>query len=173
MLAVAQADREDSLAALRRAQASWSAIKRTGEATQTGRMSDYLREEVKGHRERLGLRQEDLARRMREAGCLWQRVTVAEVERGSRRVSLDELVILAAIFSVPVVDLLVPPTARNVLLETSDGEHTTVPATDVREMFGGGSHVAEGWSVPEGVVWATGKLGEDDEEPHIDPGEVD
>jgi transcriptional regulator with XRE-family HTH domain len=49
-----------------------------------------------------------LAQAMTEMGFTWSRVTVSEVEAGNRRVALDELLALAALFAVPLVTLFLP-----------------------------------------------------------------
>jgi transcriptional regulator with XRE-family HTH domain len=118
------------------------------------KLTDYLRSELKHHRERLNMRQEDLAAEMRECGTRWQRVTVAEVERGSRRVSIDELLLLAGIFTVPVIDLLVPDTAGRVLIEVREEMHMTISSEQARELImgrGGSPGSREG-------VWKTDLL---------------
>jgi len=53
-----------------------------------------------------GWSQERVAEAMARLGYPWKRITVAEVEGGSRRVGLEELLGIAILFSVPVVDLL-------------------------------------------------------------------
>jgi len=64
---------------------------------------------LKGHRKDADLTQADLAAAMQRCGFdKWTRVTVAETEAGSRKVSLEELLALAGLYSVPLVDFLVP-----------------------------------------------------------------
>ncbi len=74
--------------------------------------SQVLAENVRAHRERVGLSQRDLAERMtRLLGHLerkWYATTVGEVERGKRSVSVDELWALAMALSTYVLDLLDP-----------------------------------------------------------------
>jgi hypothetical protein len=38
----------------------------------------------------------------------WARITVAEVEAADRRLTFEELIVLAALFSVPVIEILLP-----------------------------------------------------------------
>jgi transcriptional regulator with XRE-family HTH domain len=65
------------------------------------------------------LRQEDLAEAMSQVGCDWRRGTVTETEKERRRLSLDELLGLALVFGVPVVELLSP--APGEVIEIGDG----------------------------------------------------
>ncbi len=69
---------------------------------------DVIARELRRAREDSGWTQEQLASAMREAGHSWLRVTVAEVEGGGRRVSLEELLALAVLFGVPLVRFLLP-----------------------------------------------------------------
>ncbi len=70
--------------------------------------ADLIARHIRQAREDSGWTQEQLAAAMREAGHAWQRVTVAEVEGGGRRVSLEELLALAILFGVPMVRFLLP-----------------------------------------------------------------
>jgi transcriptional regulator with XRE-family HTH domain len=69
---------------------------------------DVTAREVRRARDDSGWTQEQLGGAMRDAGHPWQRVTVAEVEGGGRRVSLEELLALAIVFGVPMVRFLLP-----------------------------------------------------------------
>jgi transcriptional regulator with XRE-family HTH domain len=55
-----------------------------------------------------GRDQEYVAARMRRLGHPWRRVTVSEVERGRRNVTVPELLTLVHVFGVPVAELLDP-----------------------------------------------------------------
>lgn len=55
-----------------------------------------------------GWSQADLATAMTTAGFSWKRITVAEVEAGKRRTSIEELLGIAAVFAVPAVEFLLP-----------------------------------------------------------------
>jgi transcriptional regulator with XRE-family HTH domain len=85
---------------------------REGRAKQTvfaGRTREYMSfigENVKHHREDVGWTQTQLAAAMTRVGFDWKRITVAEVERGSRRVSLEEFLGLGSIFGEPAVSLM-------------------------------------------------------------------
>jgi transcriptional regulator with XRE-family HTH domain len=61
---------------------------------------------LKLHRTHLGMRQEDVGRRMSALHPTWKRATISEIERGQRAVTVDELVDLAVILNVPVTALL-------------------------------------------------------------------
>jgi transcriptional regulator with XRE-family HTH domain len=62
---------------------------------------------IKRGREAKKLTQAEVAERMTLAGFDWKRITVAEVEAATRRVSLDELLVLASdVLEVPMVNLM-------------------------------------------------------------------
>jgi transcriptional regulator with XRE-family HTH domain len=77
---------------------------RPGEASFGGIIADHLKE----LRAESGWTQERLAGAMAQIGFPWRRITVAEVETDTRRVSLDELLGLAAVFGVPALTLVIP-----------------------------------------------------------------
>jgi transcriptional regulator with XRE-family HTH domain len=88
--------------------------------------SNVLSARVTQLRNRKGWTQDDLAARMTELGWSWVRSTVAKVELGTRQVTVDELVSLAAAFGVSPVVLLVPSESGSVLaapnLETTTSQ---------------------------------------------------
>lgn len=53
-----------------------------------------------------GFQQEDIAVRMASPHPTWKRTTVSQIERGHRAVTVDELLDLAVILEVEMVDLL-------------------------------------------------------------------
>jgi transcriptional regulator with XRE-family HTH domain len=55
-----------------------------------------------------------LAQAMNDLGFAWQRITVAEVEGGARKVTLEELLGLAALYGVPLVTFLLPKDSESV-----------------------------------------------------------
>lgn len=71
-----------------------------------------------------GLTQKALAEAMWAAGYEWNRGTVADTEAKRRELDLDELVGLAALFGVPVVELMLPAPGEH--LEVSGGERPGV-----------------------------------------------
>lgn len=101
-------------------------------------------------RDDAGWTQKQLAEAMQRAGHNWKQVTVAEVEipweqdepdkEPARKVSLEELLTLAALYSVPMFDLLLPRDADYLRL----ADRLARPA-DVREaMLGPGGRLSAG-----------------------------
>jgi transcriptional regulator with XRE-family HTH domain len=111
---------------------------------------------VRALRLEAGWTQGQVAEVMTRAGFDWKRITVAEVEAGGRRVQLDEMLTLAALFGVPMVSLLMPDEDQAVVIK--DGRF--LAADVVHELvLGDGGHVGDGgpdWQVAE---HATGTLG--------------
>ncbi len=70
-----------------------------------------LARRIARERERLGMTYEGAAKRMTDAGCPIQPSAIYKIEKAQppRRISVDELVAFAAVFGVPVHDLLMPP----------------------------------------------------------------
>jgi len=68
--------------------------------------ADATAANVKRLRNEAGWTQEQLARDMSAVGFDWKRITVAEVEAASRRVSLEEMVGLASLFGETVMAFL-------------------------------------------------------------------
>lgn len=64
--------------------------------------NDAVGASIRARRVARGWTQDDLATTLRSRGLAWQRVTVAEAERGARMIHLDELVLLAEVFDVRV-----------------------------------------------------------------------
>lgn len=71
-------------------------------------MADVLAENVRTHRAAQGLQQDDLADRMTRLGQDWTRSTVSAVERGTRNVTVDELLSLAFALKTDPAGLLDP-----------------------------------------------------------------
>ena len=71
-------------------------------------LSAVVARRLRDQRERDGMTQARLAEDLRARGFGWSRVTVAEVEGGSRKVTLEELLSLAEYFDVPMASLLLP-----------------------------------------------------------------
>jgi hypothetical protein len=57
---------------------------------------------------------------MNGLGFRWTRVTVAEIKGVDRKISLEELVGLAALFAVPVLDFLLPDDFTFLVLNARD-----------------------------------------------------
>lgn len=74
-------------------------------------IGEVLAEKVRTYRERLGLRQEDLAERTAQLGHPLSRVTLAKIEAGGSRAdnaTLDDVLVLAAALDVPPPLLFLP-----------------------------------------------------------------
>lgn len=69
-------------------------------------LSQVLGSSLRSQRERRGMRQDELAARMRAIGFEWGQATVSAVEGGRRRLSIEELAVLASVLSVALADLL-------------------------------------------------------------------
>lgn len=72
------------------------------------KLNEVVAAAVRRHRERLGMSQTELARRMKQQGLPWHQVTVARTESVERPLRLDEAVILAGILRVSVGTLYRP-----------------------------------------------------------------
>lgn len=82
------------------------------EVRQQGELRAQIGDNIRRQRERRGMSQEELARQMREAaGYGWHQQTVARSETGARRVSGDELLALADLMDISVVELMRSPGA--------------------------------------------------------------
>src|SRR5205823_5212620 len=110
---------------------------------------------AKEARQTAGWTQEALAEAMSRLGHGWGRVSVAESESGVRRLSLEELLTLASLYGVPMVEFLLPPedTALTVSDELDDQPHDRV-----RELvLGSGGRVGVGgtqWKAAAALVGA-------------------
>jgi transcriptional regulator with XRE-family HTH domain len=102
--------------------------------TPTRSLREVLAAGARAARKRLGLRQDDAAARLRAHGLTsWLRGTVAQAETGSRRFSLEDLLLLAIAYDAPVADLVAG--ADEDLIELSPGVRLTVGA--VRALLSG------------------------------------
>jgi transcriptional regulator with XRE-family HTH domain len=83
---------------------------RAGRAARPGSrfLSDTLAANVRAFRARRRFNQEDLAERMGWLGHRWIRVTVSQVERGRRNLTVDELLGLALVLDATPEELLDP-----------------------------------------------------------------
>jgi transcriptional regulator with XRE-family HTH domain len=71
-------------------------------------VADALADNLRAYRFLGRLEQQDVADRMRQLHHPWRRVTVSEVERGRRNVTVPELLTLALILGATVQELLDP-----------------------------------------------------------------
>ena len=83
---------------------------RAGRAPRPGShfLSDALAANVRTFRARRRFKQQDLAQRMTQLGHRWVRVTVSQVERGRRNLTVDELLGLALVLDATLDELLDP-----------------------------------------------------------------
>jgi len=96
-------------------------------------VADALADNIRAYRDLSRLEQADVAERMQKLGQSWRRVTVSEVERGRRNVTVVELLSLALLFGVTIGELLDPrrPDQRSVpgvmMLTIGPGAEKTPP----------------------------------------------
>jgi transcriptional regulator with XRE-family HTH domain len=77
---------------------------------------DVLARNIRAERARAGLSQQDVAARMRMLGFqAWKHQTVGSVERGSRRVTAEEILGLAISLTTSISTLMTPKTTRDAL----------------------------------------------------------
>ncbi len=114
---------------------------------------------IKALRNEAGWTQERLAGAMAAAGFSWKRITCAEVEVGSRRISLEELLGIAMLFSVPALELLIPDDSVALDMPMAD-----VKGPQVEELLlGSGGRLGRGgveWTAPLSVLAMTGRTDE-------------
>jgi transcriptional regulator with XRE-family HTH domain len=84
--------------------------------------NQVIAENVRRLREQAGWTQSALAEAMTKAGFRWSRVTVAEVEGAVRRIALEELLVLAALFAEPMANLFVPHGPDEIRLANADAD---------------------------------------------------
>jgi transcriptional regulator with XRE-family HTH domain len=134
--------------------------KRPGSAT----IGQILGENLKALRTESGWSQDRLANAMAALGFKWKRVTCAEVEGTSRRLGLDELMGLAALFGVPAVQLMVPSEGTAL-----DWVNRDLVADEVKDLLvGHGGVLGEGGSNWSAALTALGPLAGKDERPAAD-----
>ena len=80
--------------------------------------ADIVAEHVRARRMAAGWRQQDLAEHIEREGLAWRRVTVAELETRKRRVSWEELIVLAMVLKAPAIQFLTPPDGIDVTIST-------------------------------------------------------
>lgn len=87
-------------------------FKRVAHNTQDSRSipsaEELAGQELKRLRTERGWSQEEVARRMTSSGYDWHQTTVGRTESAARPLRVNEAVLLAAIFEVPITQLLVP-----------------------------------------------------------------
>jgi transcriptional regulator with XRE-family HTH domain len=134
--------------------------KRPGSAT----FAQILGENLKALRIESGWSQDRLATAMAALGFKWKRVTCAEVEGTSRRLGLDELMGLAALFGVPAVQLMLPSEGT-----TLDWTNRDLSSEEVKDLFvGHKGRLGEGGANWSAALTAVGSLSGEDERPAAD-----
>jgi transcriptional regulator with XRE-family HTH domain len=96
--------------------------------------NQVIAENARRLREQAGWTQAALAEAMSKAGFRWTRVTVAEVEGAVRRIALEELLVLAALFAEPMVTLFLPQDADVIRLANADHDGGGEPEPTGNEM---------------------------------------
>lgn len=120
-------------------------VKRQRETQVTRRVvafSELIAEHLRGRRTEVGWTQAQLAQAMTRLGFDWKRQTVAEVEIGTRRVSFEELLGLAALYSEPVLSLMRPGNGDYVRFP----ENRQIDPDDVQALLAPGPDVGPTWT---------------------------
>ena len=105
--------------------------------------ADVLAKNVRAARARRGLEQEPLAARMRALGfSAWRRQTVASVEKGTRRLTTEEVFGLALALETRFYALL-EPTLEDGMIGLPSGD--MMPFRAVHELLHGGSKYTVSW----------------------------
>ena len=153
---VAENHDEEKYAALHRAfdeaaRAAWNVAPKAKAAGFTAAVAcsfgQIIGENVKVLRNEAGWSQERLAGAMESAGYPWKRITCAEVEASTRRVSMEETVGLAVLFGVPVIELLLPNEPN--VVDLPGGDLSRREALEL--ILGRGGKMGEGgvdWGAP-------------------------
>jgi transcriptional regulator with XRE-family HTH domain len=109
---------------------------------------DIVGARMKALRTESGWTQERFAQAMTECGWQWTRVTTAEVESNDRRLTMEELLTVAALFSVPAIELMVPGEKQSLELQQA-----TLDTDEMRELLlGRGGQVGTG-----GLGWPSAR----------------
>lgn len=112
-------------------------------ANELGPTGSRLAENLKAIRERMPLTTEQLAERVTDLGRPMRANTITKIEKGQRRVDIDDAVALAVALRVNLSTLTLPYTTKGMVQLT---EGTTVPAADAWDWSDGRRplHVPEG-----------------------------
>lgn len=71
-------------------------------ASDNQELADFIAANVRAHRARAGLHQDQVATRMNKLGHRWSHMTVSDIERGIRVLTVDEALSLTLVFGVPL-----------------------------------------------------------------------
>jgi transcriptional regulator with XRE-family HTH domain len=125
--------------------------------------TEIVAENLRNLRLEAGWTQQQLADSMAAIGLTWVRETVVEVERTGRKMQLEEVVGVAGLFGVPVLELLLPDEATVLALpEASIGR-----AQLTELMLGQGGELGEGGRDWVAAVYVLG-AGKTIERPAVD-----
>jgi transcriptional regulator with XRE-family HTH domain len=106
-------------------------------------IGSVVADNLRSLRNESGWTQAQVAEAMTSRGFDWKRVTVAEIEGAVRRVSLEELVVIASLHAVPMFSLLLP--TEQAVVEIS--EPIDVHSDELSElMLGRGGRLGTGGS---------------------------
>ena len=155
-------------------------------------VTDVVAAAIRTIRDNAELTQAEMARLMVKAGFVtWKRITVAEVESGKRKLSIEEMMGVAALFDVPVAFLMTSTLPDQVVmlnerhLLTPAQAQTLITGVPIDESWSGvqmlptkaasASLVEEGeddWrpNGGEGALWAGCQEGENGERVLVPPG---
>lgn len=101
------------------------------DAYEIGTAQEVIGANLRSRRLALNLRQEELARRLRVVGATWTQSTVAGIERGSRRVTVEELILICLALECSPSDLF----AGEGWVELA--KHSTGPREAIRKILDG------------------------------------
>jgi len=93
---------------------------------------------IRRHRLAAGWTQGQLAEAGSALGLKWKRLTIVEIETERRRVSLPELLVLSAMFAVPLVELILPADdSQRIDLGLSADDFGSLTSSELRELITG------------------------------------
>ncbi|MEU0588276.1 helix-turn-helix transcriptional regulator [Streptomyces sp. NPDC006132] len=104
-------------------------------AVQPGPTSKRVAENIAHWRKARGLQQKDLSQRMAEVGRPMLPTVISKIERGDRRIDIDDLVALSLALRVGLLRLLLPATDPDERVELTDS--MTLSAQDAWECLEG------------------------------------
>ncbi len=112
---------------------------------------EIIAENIRNLRLEAGWTQQQLADAMTAIGFTWARETAVEVERTGRKVQLEEVVGIAALFGIPIMELLLPDNQTAIVV----GNASTDRGQLSELMLGRGGKIGNGgadWLAPLYIV---------------------
>ena len=113
------------------------AAKRTKPAGAARSPNGHFRYQLAEARKARGFSQAQLAKRLTEIGYKMHETSIARIESGERRVSLDDAMAISLALGCQLAQLVAPPDATARVEIT---ERAVFPSEHVREWIGGSSH---------------------------------